>query len=132
MANAAVLSETRFREVISQLRTNVAGTKAIVLIGPDGVILEHLTIDPAFDMEAFTSEYAMLLRIAHRTSEDTGSGSLTEHIAISERTMTIARCFASEFYLILVSNIQDQIGRARYELKRAAFYLERTMHVRTR
>jgi predicted regulator of Ras-like GTPase activity (Roadblock/LC7/MglB family) len=132
MANTSVFAETRFREVIGQLRTNVAGTKAIVLIGPDGVILEHLAIDPFFDVETFTSEYATLLRIAHRTSEDMGSGSLTEHIAISDRTVTVARCFASEFYLILVSNIQDQIGRARYELKRAAFYLERTMHVRTR
>jgi len=132
MANTSLATETRFREVIGQLRSCVSGTKAIVLLGPDGVILEHLTVDPAFDMETFTSEYATLLRIVHRTSEDTGAGNLTEHIAVSENTITISRCFASEFYLILVSGFQDQIGRARYELKRAAWYLERTMHLRSR
>src|SRR3954470_315659 len=101
MANTSLVTETRFREVMGQLRSSVAGTRAIVLIGPDGVILEHLTVDPAFDMETFTSEYATLLRIAHRTSEDTGAGSLMEHIAVSDRTVTISRCFASDFYLIL-------------------------------
>jgi len=131
MANTSLATETRFREVMGQLRSSVTGTKAIVLIGPDGVILEHLAVDPSFDMDTFTSEYGTLLRIAHRTSEDTGSGNLTEHIAVTDQTVTISRCFASEFFLILVSSLQDQIGRARYELKRAAWYLERTMHVRS-
>ena len=125
------MADTRFWEITAPLRTNVAGTKAIVLIGPDGVVLDHLAVDPDFDIDAFASEYANLLRIARRTSEDTGSGELSEHIAVSERTLTIARCFASDFYLVLVSNVQDQIGRARYELKVAARHLERSMRVRS-
>ena len=120
------MPSTRFREVIHQLRSNVAGTRAIVLIGPDGM-LDHLAVDPTFDLEGFASEYAMLLRIARRTSEDTGSGYLTEHVSVSDHSITVARCFASDYYLVLVSDVQDQIGRARYELKRAAWYLERRM-----
>src|SRR5580700_5111475 len=126
MGATLIRSESKFREAISQLRNNVAGTKAVVLIGPDGVTLDYLKVDPDFDVETFVSEYATLLRIARRTSEDTGAGDLTEHVSISERCVTISRCFASDCYLVIVSNIQDQIGRARYELKRAAWYLEQT------
>lgn len=118
---------TRFRDVIHQLRSNVAGTRAILLIGPDGQMLDHLAVDPRFDAEGFASEYAMLLRIARRTSEDTGAGDLTEHVSVSDHSITVARCFAADYYLVLVSDVQDQIGRARYELRRAAWYLEHRM-----
>jgi predicted regulator of Ras-like GTPase activity (Roadblock/LC7/MglB family) len=119
------VSEMKFREIKDKLRNTVSGTKAIFLIGPDGGMLDHLVLDPHFDVEAFVSEYAMLLRIARRTSEDTGAGDLTEHVVVSDRSFTVARCFASDFYLILISDVPDQLGRARYELKRAAQFLER-------
>jgi len=51
MSGTATMTETRFREVMYQLRSNVPDTKAIVLIGPDGLMLDHLAIDPAFDLE---------------------------------------------------------------------------------
>jgi predicted regulator of Ras-like GTPase activity (Roadblock/LC7/MglB family) len=120
MRNLITTPETKFREITNQLRNNVSGTKAILLIGPDGVMLEHLAIDPRFDVEAFAAEYAMLLRIAKRTSEDTGAGGLNEFISVCDRSVIVAYSFASEFYLVLVSNDRSQIGRARYELKRAA------------
>ena len=77
MRQVVVTPETKFREVTDQLRASVSGMKAIVLIGPDGEILDHLALDPSFDVESFTSEYAMLLRIAQRSFEDTGAGDLT-------------------------------------------------------
>jgi len=118
------MPEAKFREVVKQLRENVSGIKAIVVIGPDGVVTDHLTLERGFDLDTFGSEYATLLRIARRTCEDTGSGNLSEHISISERMVTVARRFASDSFIILVSTLQDQIGRARYELKRAAHILE--------
>ncbi len=118
------LSGTKFREAMNQLRKNVKGTKAVVLIGPDGIVLDYVRSAPGFDVEAFASEYATLLRIVRRTSQDTGSGDLKEHIIVSVQSVTVARGFGVDSYLVLVSDIQDQIGRARYELKRAVRYLE--------
>jgi len=125
MRQVVVTPETKFREVTDQLRASVSGMKAIVLIGPDGEILDHLALDPSFDVESFTSEYAMLLRIAQRSFEDTGAGDLTEHIAVSARSMTIARSYASESYIVVIADSESQIGRARYELKRAAEHLSK-------
>lgn len=130
MQRASIMTETRFREAVDQLRGNVQSAKAVVLIGPDGIMLDHTSFDPSFDAEAFSAEYAMLLRIAERTSDDTGSGSISEHIMTSERAIMISRRFASNHYLVLLADANDQIGRARYELRRAAWYLEQTMHAR--
>jgi predicted regulator of Ras-like GTPase activity (Roadblock/LC7/MglB family) len=118
------MAETRFREIRDHLRHTVHGTKAIILIGLDGVMLDHLALDRHFDIEGFAAEYAMLLRIALRSCQDTGAGALTEHIVVSEKSFTVARCAGTNFCIILVSDALDQLGRARYELKRAAQRLQ--------
>jgi predicted regulator of Ras-like GTPase activity (Roadblock/LC7/MglB family) len=119
--------ETRFREAARSLRSSITGIKAIVLIGPDGVVLEYLAVDPRFDLGTFSAEYATLLRIARRASEDTDSGELSEHISISERTIVLTRSFLTGFCLVVVSDARVLVGRARYELKKAAWVIERAM-----
>jgi len=121
------MPDVKFREAVKSLRSGITGAKAIVLIAPDGVVLDHLAMDPHFDIGTFTAEYTTLLRIACRTSEDTGSGELREHISISERTIALTRSFLTGFCLVVVSDDQTQVGRARYELKLAARHLEREM-----
>jgi len=79
--------------------------------------------DPALDVETIAGEYISLLRIARSASEDSGSGNLVENIVVSERSIMVARSVSPEQYLILLSRSQDQIGRARYELKQAAWEL---------
>ncbi len=115
--------QSRFRGVLERLRQNVAGARAIVVAASDGMVLDQVSLDPAADVDLLAAEFAMLLRIAGRTSEDTGSGGLVEHILVSEKAITIARHISPEQFLILVFDIQDQIGRARYEMKQAAWEL---------
>jgi predicted regulator of Ras-like GTPase activity (Roadblock/LC7/MglB family) len=77
------------------------------------------------DLDTIATEFATLLRIAGRTSEDTGAGNLVEQIVISEKSIVIARHVSAEEFLILVCRSQDQIGRARYELRQAAWEIQR-------
>ena len=114
------MPEMKFREAVGSLRSQVAGVKAIILIGLDGEVLDYFVADPAFDIGTFVAEYTTLLRIASRTSEDTGSGELREHISVSERTMAFARAVPSGAYLVLVSDARALVGRVRYELRMAA------------
>ena len=120
MGYMPVLPKTSFQEVVEQLRNSVIGVRAIVLVAPDGQVPFYFADDPTFRVETFTPEYAMLLRIASHTSHDVGFGSLGEHIAVSERRLTITRRLPSNSFLVLVSDCLEQLGRARYELRRAA------------
>ena len=110
--------------MLEKLRKNVTDIQALILVGPNGVV-EHMVEDKTLDLETIVGEYTTLLRIARSASEDSGAGDLVENIVVSERSIMIARSMASEQYLILLSRSQDQIGRARYEVKQAAWEIQR-------
>ena len=91
-----------------------------MLVGPHGLV-DHVADDPALNLETIAEEYATLLRIAGRALEDSEAGSLVENVLVSEQSVMIARSVSPDRYLILLSRAQDQIGRARYELRQAAW-----------
>ena len=116
--------QAKFREVLAKLRNEVAEIQAVLLVGPDGVI-DYMLDDMSLNLEVIACEYATLLQIARSASEDSGSGNLVENIVVSEKSMMIARSVATDYYLILLARSQDQLGRARYELKQAAWEIQR-------
>ena len=116
--------KAKFREVLAKLRTSVAEIQALILVGPEGVV-DYVLDDTSLNLETIAGEYATLLHIARSASEDSGSGNLVENIVVSEKSIMIARSVAAEHYLILLARSQDQLGRARYELKQAAWEIQR-------
>ena len=94
-----------------------------MLVGPEGVI-DYILDDTSLNLETIAGEYATLLHIARSASQDSGSGNLVENIVVSEKSIMIARVVTSEHYLILLLRSHDQLGRARYELKQAAWKLQ--------
>jgi predicted regulator of Ras-like GTPase activity (Roadblock/LC7/MglB family) len=120
----ATQTQSEFRDVLDRLRTKVGDVQAVIIAGPDAVI-DCLLADPALDLDTIATEYATLLRIAGRTSEDTGAGTLVEQIVVSDKSIMIARSISAEEFLILLCRTQDQIGRARYELRHAALEIQR-------
>jgi predicted regulator of Ras-like GTPase activity (Roadblock/LC7/MglB family) len=116
--------KAKFREVLAKLRTSVADIQALILVGPEGVV-DYVLDDTSLNLETIAGEYATLLHIARSASQDSGSGSLVENIVVSEKSIMIARSVVGEHYLILLARSQDQLGRARYELKQAAWEIQR-------
>lgn len=114
----------KFRDVVAKLRMSLIDIQAVILVGPQGVI-DHILDDTSLNLETIAGEYSTLLHIARSASEDSGSGNLVENIVVSEKSVMIARTIAPEHYLILLARTQDQIGRARYELKQAAWEIQR-------
>ncbi len=119
------MEQIRLREILERLQNKVAGVRAAIVLGPEGV-LDHIESDPEIHIENIAIEYGTLLRIAGRASEDTGAGHLIEHVLVAENYIVIARTISPGHFLILLSGSQDQLGRARYELKQAAWELGKT------
>jgi predicted regulator of Ras-like GTPase activity (Roadblock/LC7/MglB family) len=116
--------QAKFRRVLEQLRKSVADIQALILVGPDGVI-DYTLDDSSLNLDTIAGEYATLLHVARSASEDSGSGNLIENIVVSEKSIMIARSVGPEHYLILLARAQEQLGRARYELKQAAREIQR-------
>jgi predicted regulator of Ras-like GTPase activity (Roadblock/LC7/MglB family) len=117
------LTREKFREIVEKLRNSIGGIQALILVGPQGVA-DYVVDDETLNIELIAGEYATLLRIAHSASADSGAGDLLENIMVSEKSTMIARNIAPQDYVILLFRSHDQIGRARYELKRAAWEME--------
>jgi predicted regulator of Ras-like GTPase activity (Roadblock/LC7/MglB family) len=124
------LQHSGFRQVLEKLRKNVADVQALILVGPEGIV-ERIVEDATLDLDTIAGEYTTLLRIARSASEDSGAGDLVENVVVSERSIMIARTIASEQYLIVLSRSQDQIGRARYEVKQAAWEIREIIRGQT-
>jgi predicted regulator of Ras-like GTPase activity (Roadblock/LC7/MglB family) len=116
--------QPKFRDVLAKLRQTVTDIQALLLVGPEGVI-DYTLDDTSLNLETIAGEYATLLHIARSASQDSGSGNLVENIVVSEKSIMIARTVTSEHYLILLLRSHHQLGRARYELKQAAWELQR-------
>ena len=111
--------QAKFRRAVVKLRRGVTQIQAVMLVGPHGVV-DHVLDDPSLNLETIAGEYATLLRVARSASEDSGAGNLVENVLVSERSVMIARTVPPDHYVILLFRSQEQIGRARYELKKAA------------
>ena len=118
------LNPGKFREVLGQLSKRVRDVQAILVVGPKGVV-DLILEDPTLNIETIAGEYETLLRIAARASEDSGAGTLVENVVVSEKSIMVARTIFGDHCIILISRSRDQIGRTRYELKRAASELEK-------
>ena len=116
--------QKEYRDILDKLRKKVPGIQVVILAGRDEIV-DCLLLDPALDLDTVATEYATLIRIAGRTSEDTGAGNLIEQIVVSEKSIMIARSVSPEEHLILLCRTQDQIGRARYEMRHAALEIQR-------
>ena len=120
----AGLIQKEYRDVLNNLPRRIPGIQAVIVAGAHEVI-DSVCVDTSLDLDTIAAEYATLLRIAGRTSEDTGAGNLVEQIVVSDKSIMIARHVSAEEFLILVCRSQDQIGRARYELRQAAWEIQR-------
>jgi predicted regulator of Ras-like GTPase activity (Roadblock/LC7/MglB family) len=112
------------RDILVNLPKKIPGIQAVILAGAHKV-LDCVVMDASLDIDTIASEFATLHRIAGRASEDTGAGNLVEQVVVSEKSTILARSVSSEEFLIVVCRRQDQIGRARYELRQAAWEIQR-------
>ena len=116
--------KSTFRSVLDLLRKSVPEVTALFVIGPDGELVAHAATSSQFVVEAFAAEYATLLRIARRASEDAGTGDVAEHIIVSDNSVIVARRLSKDHFAIVVSTAQEHLGRLRFELKRTTWRLE--------
>ena len=97
--------QAKFPEVVAKLRQCVTDIQALILVGPEGVLMDYVLDDASLNLETIAGEYATLLRIARSASEDSGSGNLVENIVVSEKSIMIARSVSPDHYLILVGEV---------------------------
>lgn len=115
-----------FSDTLATMIERIDGCGAVVLLGLDGIPIERrvIDLDPSLDIELIATEFATLVRKGQRTAGDTGLGDLNEMVLATDRVSFLLRPITSEYFVMLALNPGANLGRARFELRKAQLAME--------
>jgi predicted regulator of Ras-like GTPase activity (Roadblock/LC7/MglB family) len=116
-----------FSELLKQIVNKVEGAVGVLIMGLDGIAIEQQIEDPNnYDghLSIIAAAYATLLRNSMRTSSDVGVGALQEMTVISGNLTLVIKLINPEYFLLMALGPNGNVGRARFELRKAQLLLE--------
>jgi predicted regulator of Ras-like GTPase activity (Roadblock/LC7/MglB family) len=115
-----------FTETLRKITGRIEGCAAIVILGIDGIPIERQVrdVDPSLDIDLIATEFTTLVRRSMRTASDTGLGDLREMVIVTDLLTFVLRPITSEYFLFLALNPGGNVGRARFELRKAQLDME--------
>jgi predicted regulator of Ras-like GTPase activity (Roadblock/LC7/MglB family) len=120
-----------FADLLGRIAGRVEGAIAAIILGIDGIPIDRYAPSPEYDLdiEMVGTEFTTLLRRAMHTAEDTALGELNEMVLGTERATFLLRPITSDYFLMLALLPGGNIGRARFELRKAQLALQEEFSV---
>src|SRR5215216_2331570 len=115
-----------FLDTLTDVVDRIEGCAAAVILGIDGIPIERQVrdLDPMLDLDLVATEFTTLVRRSMRTASDTALGELREMVFVTEVMTFLVRPITSDYFLLLALEPGGNVGRARYELRKAQLALE--------
>jgi predicted regulator of Ras-like GTPase activity (Roadblock/LC7/MglB family) len=115
-----------FSDTLAGMVNRVERSAGAIILGIDGIIIERYVrdVDPHLDLDLIATEFTTLLRRSVHTAVDTELGDLNEMIFSTDRMTFLLRPITTEYFLLFGVNPGGNVGRARFELRKAQLALE--------
>lgn len=116
-----------FKEPLEAIMERTDGSIGALIMGIDGIAVEKVLRPEGQDanLDVAAAEFTSLVRNAQRTGVDTGLGSLSELVVNLEGVSIIIRLLNREYFLLLALKPDGNLGRGRFELRKAQLELAR-------
>ena len=116
-----------FRQALSEIVERTEGATGALIMGMDGIAVERVFLPEGSDanMDVAAAEVTSLVRSAVRAGSNTGLGPLGELFLSYGQARILARLFSPEYFVVLSLRPDGNLGRARYELRKAELRLAR-------
>jgi predicted regulator of Ras-like GTPase activity (Roadblock/LC7/MglB family) len=108
-----------FGDLLASITGKVEGTLGAIVMGMDGISVEKSFPDGSTNIESLAAEYTPLLRASSTASQDIGQGPLQELIVSTDTNIIAIRMITAEYFLLLLLKRDGNVGRARFELRKA-------------
>ena len=120
-----------FRDSLDKIIEHTEGAMAALIMGTDGIAVEKVVLQEGLEanLDVAAAEITTLVRNAQRAGTDTGHGNLRELVIGFEDMSIIARVFTREYFMVLALKPEGNLGRGRYELRKAELVLAREFAV---
>ncbi len=110
-----------FKEVLETIIEHTEGSLGALIMGLDGIAVERSLKKEGHEanLDIAAAEFTSLVRNAQRAGKDTGLGGLRELVISLDDAIVLMRLLSNEYFVVLAINPQGNLGRARFELRKA-------------
>ena len=109
-----------FTERLHHILQSVEGARAVAIIGRDGIAVERLAVSQEPNLDLATAQFTDIAKKLQAANEELEAGELREMIQRTERYMVLLTAITPEYFLLMILSAGGSLGRARFELRRAA------------
>jgi predicted regulator of Ras-like GTPase activity (Roadblock/LC7/MglB family) len=118
-----------FKEILREIMVRTDGCIGALIMGMDGIPVEELWNPIARDMnfDIAVAEFSSVIKNVCRLNSSIGLGKLNEATFSTEHGIFIFRIVSKDYFLAMVLRTDGNLGRGRYELRRAELLLEKEL-----
>ena len=116
-----------FAERLARIAGRVEAARAVSLVGADGIPVETWGSAEGISFETLAAEMAGLAKAARSAGGAAGAGLVREVAIVADGAITILSRVTAEYYLLLLLGREGNLGRGRFELRKAAADLEKEL-----
>lgn len=108
-----------FKKMLEEILANVEGAIGSSLVGMDGIVIDQVSHNASFDINAVGAEYSSILKNAMKASSNFGFGNTAEILITTDKATMIMMMVGKGYFVALALNLDGNLGRGRLELKKA-------------
>jgi len=114
-----------FKEALQTIVEKTEGSLGALIMGADGLSVEKYFNEEGYaaNLDVAAAEFTSLVRSAARSGNDLALGDLRELMVALASVTFIMRLFNRDYFVVLAMKPEGNLGRARYELRKAELML---------
>ena len=116
-----------FGDTLRRIAERVEGARAVSLVGVDGIAIDTYGSEDRSAIEALAAEMGAFVKSSRSREGDSADRVIGQLCLMREDTTAILSRVTEEYYLLLLLSPEGNLGRGRFELKKAALTLEKEL-----
>jgi predicted regulator of Ras-like GTPase activity (Roadblock/LC7/MglB family) len=120
-----------FREALQTIVEKTDGSLGALIMGADGLSVERFFSEAGTEtnLDVAAAEFTSLIRTARRSGKDLDLGELHELVVSLGSVTLLMRLFNKDYFVVLALKPDGNLGRGRYELRKAELVLSKEFAV---
>ena len=122
---------TMFKESLQAIVEKTDGSLGALIMGADGLSVEKFFTEEGdtANLDVTAAEFTSLIRSASKSGKDLDLGELRELVVAMSNVTIVMRLFNKDYFAVLALKPDGNLGRGRYELRKAELVLAKEFAV---
>jgi predicted regulator of Ras-like GTPase activity (Roadblock/LC7/MglB family) len=113
-----------FTDRLRQISDRIGGTRGLALVARDGIAVESYGGSADLDLEVLCAELLAQIRVMNEDHRDLGAGAVNQLVVATDRVTLLIGRLTENYYLLAALPAGFEVGRARFEMRRAQLLFE--------